>query len=57
MTKREFIMQYVLNRARAVPVGLDGQQAVEIAVLAWEELQKVAPEPTFPPSVKPPHGI
>lgn len=57
MTKRDFIMQYVLNRARAVPVDLDGQQVVQIAALAWDELQRVAPTPTFPPSIKPPHGI
>ena len=54
MTKREFIMQYVLNRASAVPTNLDGPEVVQTAAMAWDELQKVAPDPktTFPPTTK-----
>lgn len=49
MTKREFIMQYVLNRALAHRGGLGGVDAIHEGLKAWEELEKVAPKPTtFP---------
>lgn len=43
MTKREFIMQYVLNRALGNKGGLTGEVAVSEGAKAWEELEKVAP--------------
>jgi hypothetical protein len=54
MTKREFIMQYALNRAignRAIGHvgGLHGPAAVIEGAKAWDELEKQAPEPKFPP--------
>lgn len=57
MTKRDFIMQYALNRALGNKGGLDGAIAIREGLRAWEELEKVAPKPTFPPLSKPTHGV
>ena len=43
MTKREFIMQYILNRALGNSSGLDGPGGVREGAKAWDELEKVAP--------------
>lgn len=53
MTKREFIMQYALNRALGNKGGLGGQSAVREGLCAWEELEKVAPKTGMatPPNV------
>lgn len=50
MNKREFIIQFVLNRASAGGVSTDGIHWVSQAEKAWEELNAVAPKPTFPPT-------
>jgi hypothetical protein len=48
MTKREFIMQFVLNRAHA-DRQTDAPFWVNQANAAWDKLNELAPEPKFPP--------
>lgn len=43
MTKREFMIQYVLNRAMAVTSSLGGSDAAETAEEAWETINELAP--------------
>ena len=42
MNKREFIMQFVLNRSMAGNVSTDGTFWVEQAEVAWNAIDKVA---------------
>lgn len=44
MNKREFIMQYVLNRALGNRGGLDGPTAAREGAKAWEEINKLSPD-------------
>lgn len=37
--KKEFVKQYVLNRARAIADTMDAEGAVKKAIIAWEEIQ------------------
>lgn len=53
MSKREFIIQFVLNRASAGGVATDGVYWVKQAENAWSELNKIAPKPSWPPSKVP----
>lgn len=43
MNKREFIQQYVLNRALGNTGGLDGPYAAREGARAWDEIEKLAP--------------
>lgn len=43
MNKRDFILQYVMNRALAVEGILIPRDSVQAAAAAWDELQRVAP--------------
>ena len=49
MDKRDFIMQYVLNRASASSNGLDGAWATREGAKAWDQIEALAPVPSFPP--------
>ena len=42
MTKRAFLIAYVLNRSLTVISGFDGVGAVRVASEAWEEINKLA---------------
>ena len=53
MTKREFIIQFVLNRASAGNVKTDGIYWVSQAEKAWNELNLIAPKPSWPPKAFP----
>lgn len=59
MTKRDFIMQYALNRALGNKGGLDGAIAIREGLRAWEELERVAPkvEVLPPPPLAPPERL
>jgi nickel-dependent lactate racemase len=48
MTKREFILQYVLNRSQTVINGFDGEGSAKAADRAWKMIETLAPQP--PPS-------
>lgn len=52
MTKRDFIIQFVLNRASAGHITTDGVQWVMSAEKAWELIQESAPSNSFPPGRK-----
>ena len=41
MDKEIFVQRYVLNRARACNLGLDGLSAAKEAVRAYEKIQEV----------------
>ena len=43
MDKRDFIMQYVLNRASASSNGLDGAWATREGAKAWDQIEALAP--------------
>lgn len=48
MSKREFIMQFVLNRAAAGNIATSPQAWVIAANEAWNEISKIAPpSPSF----------
>lgn len=49
MTKREFVMQFVLNRAAGAATNTAGVFWVEEAIRTWNKIQEIAPEPRFPP--------
>lgn len=49
MTKREFIVQYVMNRALGNRGGLDPVGAAESAARTWDKINELAPNPHFPP--------
>lgn len=51
MTKREFIIQYVMNRALGNTGGLDPKGAAQSAAQAWDEINRLAPIATFPPVI------
>ena len=42
MTKKEFMIAYVLGRAKGNTGGLDGKLAVLEAEKAWNEIQKLS---------------
>lgn len=48
MTKREFVMQFVLNRA-ASATSTAGEYWVSEAIRTWNKIQETAPESRFPP--------
>lgn len=53
MNKREFIIQYVLNRSLALAgAGLDGESASIAAARAWDRIEALAPvpKPSLPPA-------
>jgi hypothetical protein len=41
MTKEEFVIQYVLNRARSKTGDLSGEGVVKEALIAWKEIEKI----------------
>lgn len=46
MTKREFIIQYVLNRSQTVTDGFDGETSAKAADRAWKMIETVSPLPS-----------
>lgn len=40
MTKREFVVQYVISRANTHLGGLEGRTAAKEAIYAWEVIEK-----------------
>lgn len=40
ITKEEFLVQYVLNRALTASSGLSGDGAAEAGIRAWDTIQK-----------------
>lgn len=48
MTKREFIIQYVLNRSRTVVAGFDGEASAKAAHQAWKMIEAFTPQPEAP---------
>ena len=42
MTKRDFIVQYVLNRSLTNTRGLDGQSVTCEAERAWDEIERIS---------------
>ena len=57
MTKREFIMQFVLNRAKAGGISTDGVFWVIDAVRAWDQLEKATALPSWPPHNQSPTNV
>jgi hypothetical protein len=50
MTKREFIIQYVLNRSQTVIAGFDGEASAKAAHQAWKMIEALSPQPGSSPS-------
>lgn len=48
MTKRDFCMQYMLNRAIGHTGGLEASAALKSALEGWALLDKECPEPKLP---------
>jgi hypothetical protein len=40
MDKREFLMQYVLNRAATLPISFNGEDATQSAIGAYNMIEK-----------------
>ena len=57
MSKREFIMQFVLNRAKAGGISTDGVFWVIDAVRAWDQLEKATALPSWPPHNQSPTNV
>jgi hypothetical protein len=50
MTKREFIIQYVLNRSQTLIAGFDGEASAKAAHQAWKMIEALSPQPGSSPS-------
>lgn len=48
MTKREFIIHYVLNRSQTVIAGFDGEASAKAANQAWKMIEALSPQPETP---------